>query len=208
MSKLFGKVSLVLLIGLLGACGNSSSSTTKVTPGIAKACLPANRTAILNLKIPPAMVIDLTKTYTATILTKRGSIVLHLDPTSAPITTNNFIYLAQHHFYDCLTFHRVEPGWLIQGGDPLGNGSGGPYYKLPNESNTSPWSIGSLGMASSSQGVNGSQFFIVISSDPAVSKSLSNSGVYNHFGIVTSGLKVPQAIVVGDQIQSITIQTS
>ena len=89
----------------------------------------------------------------------------------------------------------------MQGGDPDGNGTGGPGYKLPDETNPAPWVKGSLGMASSAAGVNASQFFVLLGDAP----SLSSSGVYNHFGAVSSGADVVGAIQVGDTIRTIDV---
>jgi cyclophilin family peptidyl-prolyl cis-trans isomerase len=154
---------------------------------------------------PPDMVIDLNKKYTATVHTTRGSFVISfVDTKVAPQTVNNFVYLAQHHYYDGLTFHRVVAGFVVQGGDPLGNGTGGPAYKLPDESNPSKWPRGTAGMASSAAGVSGSQFFITLGAAP----SLETNGVYNHFGQVTSGMDVIDKIKVGDKMTSIDIAAS
>ena len=154
---------------------------------------------------PPATVIDPAKKYTATVHTSRGDFVIALvDPKVAPQTVNNFVVNAQEHYYDGLTFHRVVPGFVVQGGDPLGNGTGGPNYKLPDESNPSKWSRGTVGMASSAAGVSGSQFFITLGDAPF----LASNGVYNHFGDVTSGMEVIDAIRQGDQMTSIDIAAS
>lgn len=154
---------------------------------------------------PPPNVIDTSKKYTATVHTSRGDFVISfVDPKIAPQTVNNFVYLAQNHFYDGLTFHRVVPGFVVQGGDPLGNGTGGPAYKLPDESNPSKWPRGTAGMASSAAGVSGSQFFITIGDAPF----LETSGVYNHFGQVTSGMDVLDKIQAGDTMSSIDITAS
>ena len=154
---------------------------------------------------PPEMIIDLSKKYTATVHTNRGNFVISfVDPKIAPQTVNNFVYLAQNHYYDGLTFHRVEPGFVVQGGDPLGNGTGGPAYKLPNETNPSKWPRGTAGMASSQAGVSGSQFFITTGDAPF----LATGGVYNHFGEVTSGMEVIDSIKVGDKMTSIDISAS
>ena len=89
-----------------------------------------------NLKTPPPNVIDASKRYTVTVRSSRGDFAIQLvDAKVAPQTVNNFVFLAQNHYYDGLTFHRVVPGFVVQGGDPLGNGTGGPAYKLPDESN-------------------------------------------------------------------------
>src|SRR5206468_7383898 len=134
-----------------------------------------------NLTSPPPNVIDLSKKYFVTVHTSRGDFVIALvDPSVAPQTVNNFVYLAQNHFYDGLTFHRVVPGFVVQGGEPLGNGTGGPAYKLPDESNPSKWPRGTVGMASSAAGVSGSQFFITLGDAPF----LATNGVYNRFGEV------------------------
>jgi cyclophilin family peptidyl-prolyl cis-trans isomerase len=122
----------------------------------------------------------------------------------APVTVNNFVYLSQNGFYDGLTFHRYEPGFVVQGGDPQGDGRGGPGYKLPNETNPAPWLKGSIGMASSPAGVNGSQFFILVGDAP----HLANSGVYNHFGMVDQGMEAVSALRQGDKIVHIEIATS
>jgi len=154
---------------------------------------------------PPATVIDPAKKYTATVHTSRGDFVIALvDPKVAPQTVNNFVVNAQEHYYDGLTFHRVVPGFVVQGGDPLGNGTGGPNYKLPDESNPSKWSRGTVGMASSAAGVSGSQFFITLGDAPF----LASNGVYNHFGDVTSGMEVIDTIRQGDRMTSIDITAS
>ena len=154
---------------------------------------------------PPENVIDPSKKYTATVHTSRGDFVIaFVDPKVAPQTVNNFVVNAQEHYYDSLTFHRVVPGFVVQGGDPLGNGTGGPNYKLPDESNPSKWSRGTVGMASSAAGVSGSQFFITLGDAPF----LASNGVYNHFGEVTSGMEVIDAIRQGDRMTSIDISAS
>jgi len=154
---------------------------------------------------PPAQTIDAGKKYSATVHTSKGDFVIaFVDPKVAPQTVNNFVVLAQEHYYDGLTFHRVVPGFVVQGGDPLGNGTGGPAYKLPDESNPSKWPRGTAGMASSAAGVSGSQFFITIGDAPF----LASNGVYNHFGEVTSGMDVIDSIRQGDRITSIDVAAS
>src|SRR5579859_2912972 len=151
---------------------------------------------------PPAQTIDPAKKYTATVHTSRGDFVIDfVEPKVAPQTVNNFVALAQEGYYDGLTFHRVVPGFVVQGGDPLGNGTGGPAYKLPDESNPSRWPRGTVGMASSAAGVSGSQFFITIGDAPF----LASNGVYNRFGQVSSGMDVIDKIQVGDTMSSIDI---
>jgi cyclophilin family peptidyl-prolyl cis-trans isomerase len=158
-----------------------------------------------NLNAPPPNSIDPGKKYSVTVHTSRGDFVIALvDPKVAPQTVNNFVWLAQNHYYEGLTFHRVVPGFVVQGGDPLGNGTGGPNYKLPDESNPSKWSRGTVGMASSAAGVSGSQFFITTGDAPF----LASNGVYNHFGEVTSGMDVIDTIQVGDTMRSLDVSAS
>lgn len=149
-------------------------------------------------KQAPAMSINTGKTYCAGINTNRGLIVIELDPKQAPQTVNNFVFLAQHHFYDGLVFNRVEKGngvSIIQGGDPLWNssdtkkrGTGGPGYTFPDEPVQGNYSAGTIAMANSGKNTNGSQFFI----------NLTNNNFpksYNLFGHIVQGMNV------ADQIQ-------
>ena len=157
------------------------------------------------LNSPPPNTIDLSKRYSVTVHTSRGDFVIALvDPKVAPQTVNNFVWLAQNHYYDGLTFHRVVSGFVVQGGDPLGNGTGGPNYKLPDETNPSKWPRGTAGMASSTAGVSGSQFFITLGDAPF----LASNGVYNHFGQVTSGMEVVDKIQVGDTMRSLDVSAA
>lgn len=195
---------------LLAGCGSGdggsgagtapSSAPTTAAPAAAS-CQNLNRNSLDQLSSPPVMTIDVNRSYTAKITTPKGSFTITLKPKQAPVTVNNFVCLGQGHYYDGLTFHRVEPGFVVQGGDPLGNGTGGPRYKLPNETNPAPWVTASVGMASSSAGVSGSQFFILLGDAPF----LATSGVYNQFGNVTGGFDVVQKTAVGDKIISVEI---
>jgi cyclophilin family peptidyl-prolyl cis-trans isomerase len=152
----------------------------------------------------PPQTIDPAKSYTATVQTARGVFTLRLDPAAAPVTVNNFVHLAQQEFYSGLTFHRVEPGFVLQGGDPLGNGTGGLGYRLPDETNPAPWLAGSLGMASNAAGVSACQFFILLGDAP----HLARSGVYNHFGRVIAGMDVVGAIRPGDRIEKVEVSAA
>ncbi len=198
---------LLLALLALAACDTGSGGSTAGTPSTAATqpstgvCQNLTRTALNQQNSPPPMQIDVSKAYTARVNTSRGSFTIALKPKQAPATVNNFVCLGQAHYYDGLTFHRVEPGFVVQGGDPLGNGTGGPNYKLPNETNPAPWKTASVAMASSAAGVSGSQFFILLGDAPF----LATSGVYNQFGNVTDGFDVVQKIQVGDTISSIDI---
>jgi len=167
--------------------------------------MPTNPTDRSNMySAPPAMQIDPGKSYIATISTAKGDIVVQLDASAAPQTVNNFVFLAQEGFYDGLTFHRVEPGFVIQGGDPLGSGGGGPGYTVPAEIQL-PHPEGAIAMARRSDQVNperassGSQFYITLAPTPFL------DGAYTAFGQVTGGMSVVRSIVVGDVIEKITI---
>ena len=154
---------------------------------------------------PPAMQIDTAKTYVVTISTAKGDIVAQLDASAAPQTVNNFVFLARAGFYDGLTFHRVEPGFVIQGGDPAGTGGGGPGYTVPAEIQL-PHVEGAIAMARRGDQVNptrassGSQFYITLAPTPFL------DGAYTAFGQVTTGMDVVQSIAVGDVIENITIK--
>ena len=118
---------------------------------------------------PPEMVIDPSKRYTATISTDNGDIVIELFADKAPRTVNNFVFLAREGYYDGVTFHRVIKGFMAQGGDPTGSGSGGPGYKFADEFHPALKhdSAGILSMANAGPGTNGSQFFITYGGDAA-----------------------------------------
>ena len=149
---------------------------------------------------PPPMAIDVKKTYAATIETNKGTIKAALFAAEAPLTVNNFVFLARDGFYDGLTFHRYEPGFVIQGGDPLGKGFGNPGYRFADEPVTRDYKAGSLAMANSGPNTNGSQFFVCLADQPGLAKK------YNLFGQVTDGMDVVQAIRVGDVMRTVTIE--
>lgn len=153
---------------------------------------------------PPEMQIDPNKTYVATISTAKGDIVVQLDAKAAPLTVNNLVFLAKQGFYDKLTFHRVEPGFVIQGGDPTGTGGGGPGYTVPAEIGL-PHVEGAIAMARRADEVNptrassGSQFYITLAPTPFL------DGAYTVFGQVIEGMDVVLSIAIGDVIEKITI---
>jgi peptidylprolyl isomerase len=132
------------------------------------------------------MVIDPAKRYTATMDTSLGELVIALDPVAAPKTVNNFVFLAQNHYYDGVIFHRIIQGFVCQGGDPEGTGRGGPGYKFEDElPKAGRYEIGSLAMANAGPNTNGSQFFII--SGP---NGCSLPPSYSLFGKVVKGLEV------------------
>lgn len=153
---------------------------------------------------PPAMEIDPAKSYTATIETTKGDIVLELDPQHAPKTVNNFVFLARQGFYDGVTFHRVIANFMIQGGDPTGSGRGGPGYRFEDEVKHNPLKHGAkvISMANAGPNTNGSQFFITHSPQPHL------DGKHTVFGKVVEGSDVVDAIRQGDKMTKVTISES
>lgn len=135
----------------------------------------------------PETVIEPSKTYIATLHTSAGNIVIQLDTQTTPLTANNFVFLIQQGFYDQTIFHRIISGFMIQGGDPKGDGTGGPGYKFPDESFTGEYDRGTVAMANSGPNTNGSQFFIMHQSNPLPKN-------YVIFGHVLQGLEVVDAI--------------
>lgn len=160
---------------------------------------------------PPAMQIDPNKQYTAVFHTAKGDFQVQLFAKQAPNTVNNFVALARDGFYNGTTFHRVIRGFMAQGGDPLGTGTGGPGYKFADE----PGALalkhdkpGILSMANAGKNTNGSQFFILFEPQPHL------NGVHAVFGQVVQGISVVKSIrerdpqrdpKPGDAIQSVEI---
>jgi cyclophilin family peptidyl-prolyl cis-trans isomerase len=149
---------------------------------------------------PPAFDLDQTKLYDVTLVTTKGTIVMELDPRLAPTTVNHFVSQARAGFYTGLTFHRVVPEFVIQGGDPEGTGRGGPGYKFADEPVRAEYTLGAVAMANAGPNTNGSQFFICI--DDCTRKL---DKLYNLFGYVTSGIDVAQSIQVGDKMTEVTV---
>ena len=145
-------------------------------------------------------VIDPSKRYQATITTDRGDIVIDLDPVRAPISVNNFVFLARDGFYDGLTFHRVVNDFVIQGGCPEGSGRGDPGYRFDDEPVVGEYVAGAVAMANSGPNTNGSQFFICTVDDR---RKLAKS--YNLFGQVVSGMDIVTSIGQGDVMRTVTI---
>lgn len=135
----------------------------------------------------------------ARIVTAKGEIVIEVFGDEAPKTASNFITLARDGFYNGLTFHRREEGFVIQGGDPNGNGTGGPGYQFADEPVKRPYTKGIVAMANAGPNTNGSQFFILLSNYPL-------PPLYTIFGNVISGQDVVDRIQVGDVMERVTIE--
>jgi cyclophilin family peptidyl-prolyl cis-trans isomerase len=149
---------------------------------------------------PPAHEIDDQATYRVDIATDKGTIVLELDPKLAPATVNNFVALARQGYYDGLTFHRVVPEFVIQGGCPEGSGRGGPGYRFEDEPVKGEYTLGAVAMANAGPNTNGSQFFICIDD---CTRKLDKA--YNLFGHVTEGIDVTSQIRQGDKMQTVKV---
>ncbi len=137
---------------------------------------------------PPPMCIDPSKSYTAEMVTNKGTMTIALDAAAAPKTVNNFVVLARYHYYDGIIFHRIIPGFVCQGGDPTGTGTGGPGYRFEDElPKPGRYEIGSLAMANAGPNTNGSQFFLVY-------KNTTLAPSYTPFGRIVGGLSVIQKV--------------
>jgi cyclophilin family peptidyl-prolyl cis-trans isomerase len=181
-----------------GGSGNTSPSAITTS-----ADCPASFSATLNkpsYSAYPPMTIDTSKTYTATVTTDVGPFTVKLDAKAAPKAVNSFVYLANQHFFDCITFHRVIKSFMDQTGDPTGTGNGGPGYQFaePGPKTASPqYPLGSVAMANSNNpgttdpNTNGSQFFIVAGTGVSLAPD------YTLFGKVTSGMDVVDKINAG-----------
>ena len=160
----------------------------------------------------PELTIDPDKKYTAIIETEKGTFRIQLKPDLAIQTVNSFVFLAREGYYDGVTFHRVIPGFMAQGGDPTGTGSGGPGYTLPAEFSDTPYVRGTVGMARTADpDSGGSQFFITFGEQPNL------NGQYTVFGEITEGMDVVDSLsprdpdtapstLPGDAIISIKIE--
>jgi cyclophilin family peptidyl-prolyl cis-trans isomerase len=136
----------------------------------------------------------------ATIETEKGNLVLELFASDVPMTVNNFVSLAREGFYDGLTFHRVVPGFVVQGGCPVGDGTGGPGYQFDDEITGHTHVAGALSMANSGPNTNGSQFFITYTAQHHL------DGHHSVFGQLIEGMDVMESIEQGDVITRITIE--
>ncbi|HEX5266765.1 MAG TPA: peptidylprolyl isomerase [Acidimicrobiales bacterium] len=178
---------------------SSTTSTTSSTPAPASSVaaselscfgISGNPSRKTKFSAAPPMCINSAKSYKAVVQTDVGTFDISLDPKAAPKTVNNFVYLSLYHYYDGIVFHRVIPGFVVQGGDPTGTGTGGPGYQFADElPKAGAYKIGSLAMANSGPSTNGSQFFIITGS-----QGVQLPPQYSLFGQVTTGMSVVSAI--------------
>ncbi len=206
---LIGVLALPVLAGCSSGTSNNESSNTPESKG-ASMLIPSTLTprtgdfasacqvSASKQFAAPTTVIDPNKAYTAVMTTEQGDITIELNPKVAPVTVNSFVFLACSGYYNGVTFHRVLPGFVAQGGDPTGTGGGGPGYRLPDEYSTLPFTAGTVAMASTGPGTNtgGSQFFICYEMSSRQADALK--GNYTIFGQVTAGMDVVNKLTPRD----------
>jgi len=181
----------ITLLGLLGSLGCSAAATGPLSLQSFPNFTPPTSSGTKQWTSPPSMMIDPNKEYTAVIDTNYGKITVKLYAKLAPMTVNNFVFLALEKFYNDIKFHRIVKGFVIQTGDPRGNGTGDPGYRFKDElpgANLN-YRTGTLAMANSGANTNGSQFFICLTD---LSGRLPKN--YSIFGEVTDGMDVVQKI--------------
>ncbi len=213
----------VLIIGgslaggiLIAQLGPRDATTPAATPEVNRTVAPTKTPGgtVKKYDAAPPMTIDPKKTYTAVMKTDKGDITINLRPDLAPEHVNSFVFLAKEGYYDGVTFHRVIPGFVAQGGDPTGTGSGGPGYTIKAEFSDTPYVEGTVGMARTSDPNSaGSQFYI------SYGRLTNLDGAYTVFGEVTSGMDAAKELTPrdpsqnpsaapGDKILSVTITES
>ncbi len=215
---------VVLVVGIVGGLFIWSKNKTQSTAG-----MPVPETTGVEEKIvesmkpkqysaPPQMAIDPTKSYTATITTDKGVMKVKLNARETPVTVNNFVFLSREEFYNNTVFHRIIKGFMVQGGDPLGNGTGSPGYKFADEKITGTYTRGTIAMANSGPNTNGSQFFIMHADyglpknyvifgaiDPGDAASLATLDAIAATPVVSSGMGEQSKPITPPVVQSITI---
>jgi len=203
MSRRYGTAVLLLtaVAALLtaAACGDEEETTPTTTPrgAATPAGAATNTPAARQYATPPALAIDPAKSYVAVLETDKGIIRIKLLPDIAPQTVNSFVFLAREGYFDGVTFHRVLPGFVAQGGDPTGTGRGGPGYNLPDEFSDRPIDKGIVAMANTGQpNSGGSQFFITYTRQERL------DGKYTVFGEVIEGMDVAEKLTPRDPDQN------
>lgn len=171
-----------------GAASSSPSGTVQAAPATVKPSaspsVSPSQSPSKSWTKPPEMSIDTNKTYKAVFKTSKGSFTVELFAKDAPKAVNNFVFLSKEHFYDGVTFHRIIESFMIQTGDPKGNGTGGPGYKFAHEPTQYKYDKGIVAMANSGPDTNGSQFFIVTGN----ASHLNAKPDYTVFGKVIEGM--------------------
>lgn len=169
---------VIIALGFLYTTNNNPAATKQT---------PAEAQPTITNQQKPAMEIDKTKSYQAVLKTSEGDITIALNASETPVTVNNFVSLAKKNFYNNTIFHRVIKGFMIQGGDPKGDGTGGPGYQFEDEPFDGEYTRGTVAMANAGPDTNGSQFFIM-------HKDYELPPNYTIFGKVVSGIEVVDKI--------------
>jgi cyclophilin family peptidyl-prolyl cis-trans isomerase len=191
------KLLVLLLIAaalILPSCSSPAPAPTPATPTPSTPSAPPTTPitkggSTMQWSSPPPLTIDQNKQYTATIKTNFGTMTAQLYPKDAPNTVNNFVFLSRQGFYNGVVIHRIVKGFVFQGGDPTGTGSGGPGYKFADEKITKDYAEGTLAMANSGPNTNGSQFFVCLTN---LSGRLPKN--YTIFGQITDGMDIVKKI--------------
>ncbi len=215
----------ILFVGIVGGAFLWKSQPKADQP-LAEAPTPTNIPTVTptasmtkTYTSPPAMTIDPNKTYTATMVTDKGTMVIPLFAKDTPVTVNNFVFLARAGFYNNTIFHRIIKGFMIQGGDPRGDGTGGPGYTFADEPVTRDYTRGTIAMANSGANTNGSQFFIMHATtplpkqyvifgaiDPSDTASLATLDAIASSPVTDNGMGEDSKPVVATVLQSIQIK--
>lgn len=195
MLRIWPLVGATTLLAVLALACNGDGAGTPSTQDEAQlteqtpAASPSLELTPMKFAERPELTIDPDKKYTAIIETEKGTFRIQLKPDLAIQTVNSFVFLAREGYYDGVTFHRVLPGFMAQGGDPTGTGSGGPGYTLPAEFSDTPYVRGTVGMARAADpDSGGSQFFITFGERPNL------NGQYTVFGEITEGMDVVDSL--------------
>jgi cyclophilin family peptidyl-prolyl cis-trans isomerase len=192
----------VVILAVAGAGELVNKALEPAVPSALAHCTTSTQIGPHEYLGPQPMCITASQKLQATVSTTQGDFVIDLAPEVAPVTVNNFVVLAIHGYYNGLNFWKSED-WVVQGGDPRGDGTGGPGYNLPDETTATPWGLGAVGMARPpGRAVNGSQFFVQKAAWPGSGPTET----YNRFGTVISGMDKVQQLTSTDTIKSITIK--
>lgn len=191
-------VLMMVMIGLLGVACGSSTPEPAPPPSPSPSLAPAPETAAKpkQYSSSPEMMIDTGRQYIATIETEKGNLVLELFAADVPVTVNNFVFLSRDGFYDGTTFHRIIPGFMVQGGDPTGTGRGSAGYRFDDEFSAHKHEAGTLSMANSGANTNGSQFFITFTPQSGL------DGKHSVFGQLIEGMDVLKSLTPRDPNQN------
>jgi cyclophilin family peptidyl-prolyl cis-trans isomerase len=202
MKKIYQLSILLIVMVFFTGCTTqkeAAPTATKTVDGATIKETPKKEESMTKYNFPGILPDEKIKNKKAVIKTSKGTVEFDLYADKAPKTVSNFVYLAELGYYNGLNFHRVVPGFVIQGGDPTGTGAGGPGYKFEDEAVVGDYKAGTVAMANSGPDTNGSQFFICIDDQPGLPK------LYSLFGQVTVGQDIVKKIAVGDKIESIVI---